>query len=100
MCAAGVQPGISLPGPQRNVSITQAAPNAKAFSRPAPLASRPAPRAPLPRPAAPPGRLRHGTLCKCNLSAGPASARKPRAPVPGTRGGALELEGGPLISGG
>lgn len=28
-------------------------------------------------------------MCKCNLSAGPASARKLRAPLPGTRGGAL-----------
>lgn len=28
-------------------------------------------------------------MCKCNLSAGPASARKLRAPLPGTRRGAL-----------
>lgn len=55
------------------------------------LSPRPAPRPPraAPRPAAPPGRPRRGTLCKCNLSAGPASARKPRARLPGTRGGAL-----------
>lgn len=57
-----------------------------ALPLPAPGSPRPAPRSP---PAAPPGRVRRGTLCKCNLSAGPASARKPRAPLPGTRGGAL-----------
>lgn len=97
-CAAGVQPDIFLPGPQRNFSITQTAPSAAAFSLPrpgSPAAPRRAPGSPLPttappaRPAAPPGRLRRGTLCKCNLSAGPASARKQRAPLPGTRGGAL-----------
>lgn len=93
MCAAGGEPDISLRGPRRNVSITQAARTARAF----PLLARLAGCRPLL--AAPPGR-RAGTLCKCNLSAGPAPAGKSRAGLPGTRRGAArsELEGGPFIS--
>lgn len=94
VCAAGGEPDISLRGPRRNVSITQAARTARAFPLPARLAGC------RPLLAAPPGR-RAGTLCKCNLSAGPAPAGKSRAGLPGTRRGAArsELEGGPFISG-
>lgn len=94
MCAAGGEPDISLRGPRRNVSITQAARTAAAFPLPARFAGC------RPLLAAPPGR-RAGTLCKCNLSAGPAPAGKSRAGLPGTRRGAArsELEGGPFISG-
>ena len=42
-----------------------------------------------PAPRSPSGPRSRGTLCKCNLSAGPASARKLRAGLPGTRLGAL-----------
>ena len=84
--------------PQRNFSITQAAPHAAAF----PLGPPGLPAAPRhpPPPAAPPGR---GAEALCANVTFPQAPPPPGSCAPGCqeRGSAhLELEGGPLISGG